>query len=93
MVTVNDLLDLTFREVLENYCTIYNAECGYYYGIAKIDDVDDLFNEYDIEEYSEAFGVESIISDEMVVDFNEEIISMDKMQRIMNNLGINKKIR
>ena len=49
-------MDLTLREVLENYVVLHNLECGYYYGLAKADDVEKLFKKYNIEEdYPEAF--------------------------------------
>lgn len=89
---VDDILDLTLREVLDTYCAIYNPECGYYYGIACFDDIDVLYDEYNINEvYPEAFEVENLISDEVLVSFDEEIISPKRLRKIMSNLDIPKK--
>ena len=92
MKTFNDLLDLTLREVLENYVVLHNLECGYYYGVARSDDVEKLFNNYNInEDYPEAFNVEGLIQDETITDYGEEIVSYSKMEKIMKNLDISKK--
>ena len=87
----NDLLDMKLKDVLEEYCCIYNLECGYYYGFARYDEVDELYNEYDIESYSEAFGVETLINEELLVSYDEEILSAEKLVKILDNLGIKKK--
>lgn len=47
---------------------------------------------YNIEEdYPEAFNVESVIQDEVLVDYGEELVDFSKMERIMQNLDISKK--
>ena len=33
---IEDLLDLTLREILEKYGAVRNLECGYFYGIVPI---------------------------------------------------------
>ena len=87
-----DLLDKPLREILENYVVLHNLECGGYYGLAKADDVEELFKNYNIEtDYPEAFNVESIIQDEVLTDYGEAIVDYSKMETIMNNLGISKK--
>ena len=88
---VNDLLDYTLRDLLESYCAIYNPECGYYYGIASFDDVDEIFGAYNVSEYSEGFDVENLINDEILVSFDEELLSYERLERIMSNLDISKK--
>lgn len=91
-VTINDLLDLTLREVLENYVLLHNLECDYFYGLAKTKDVERLFKNYNInDDYPEAFSVCTIIQDDVVVDYDDEIITYEKMTKIMDNLGITKK--
>ena len=67
-------------ELLQNYCIIYNLECGYAYGVFRIKDVDELIEHYNIEEYPEAFSIENI-----------EIRDYEVLERIMSNLGISKK--
>lgn len=87
---IKDLLDLSFREVLENYCIIQSLECDYIYGLAVSDDVETLFNDYNIEdEYPEGFDVETVIG--RVVDYDEDVYEYDRLVRIMNNLGISHK--
>ena len=39
MTKLTELLNMRLSEVLEKYVQIYNAECGYLYGIADLDDV------------------------------------------------------
>lgn len=91
MKIIEDLLDLTLREVLENYCTVNNLECGYYYGVFRQEDIDRIFKEYNVKEYQEAFNVENLINDELIVSFQEKIKDYDKLTTIMKNLGISKK--
>ena len=43
-----ELLDKPLREVLEEYCIVHNLECGGYYGIFKVSDIERIFNEYNI---------------------------------------------
>ena len=51
-----------------------------------------LFKNYNIDEdYPEAFNVESVIQDEVLTDYGEEIIDYKKMEKIMQNLGVSKK--
>lgn len=89
---IEDLMDMTLREVLDSYGAIYNPECGYYYGIASFEDIDELYHEYDIDEvYPEAFEVENLIRDEIIVAFDEELISFNRLEKIMKNLDIPKK--
>ena len=88
---VEDLLDLTLREVLENYCTVCNLECGYYYGVFKKDDIDELYEHYNVEEYTEAFYIDELISLEIIPSVKDEIRDYNKCITIMENLGISKK--
>lgn len=93
MTTINDVFSKkTVNEVLENYVLVHNLECGYYYGLVKNEDVEKLFENYNInEDYPEAFNVEDIIHHEIVVNTDEPIMDYKKLERIMNNLGISKK--
>lgn len=89
-MNLEDILDLTLREILEKYCIVQNLECGYIYGIFKQTDVEQVFEEYNIHEYEEAFAVENIISAE-ILDCNMEIKDYSKLITILENLGISKK--
>ncbi|WP_458454372.1 hypothetical protein [Methanobrevibacter sp.] len=89
---LEELLDLTLREVLEDYVAVNNLECGYYYGVFKGDDINRIFEEFNIEEdYPEAFHVENLINDELIVSFDEEIKDYNKLLKIMKNLGVSSK--
>lgn len=87
-----DLLDLPLREVLENYVCVHNLECGYFYGIFKNEDIEKIFQKYNIEEdYPEAFNVENLIDDELIVSYQEPVKDYQKLVNIMQNLQISKK--
>lgn len=86
----DDLLDMTLGEVLEEYSLLANLECGYIYGIASYDDITRMLEEYDVSQYSEAMSVEPIIEFDIMLSNNGEIISYDKIERIMDTLAIPK---
>ena len=92
-MNINDLLDLTLREILDEYCVVHNLECGFFYGIFKWADVNRIYNEYNVDsDYPEAFCPESVIvSDELIDDCDNDVKDYDKLIRIMENLGITKK--
>ena len=46
---LDELLDLTLRELLENYVVLYNYECCYPYGIAPVEVVDEMYRTYDVQ--------------------------------------------
>ena len=90
--TIEDLLDLTLREVLENYSAVQNLECGFFYGICKDTLLEDLFQKYNIEkDYPEAFNADTIINSELLVSYQDPLLTRDKLERIMDNLGITRK--
>lgn len=93
MTKLTNLLNLKLGEVLEQYVQIYNAECGYLYGIADLDDIDRLYSEYNIDEdYPEAFMPEDLIHHELnIYSEDMEVMSYEKLETIMKNLGITKK--
>lgn len=89
---LNDLLDYTLRDLLDEFGTVYNDECGYYYGVVRFDDIERLYEEYNIsEDYPEAFDVENLISDEIIISFDDEVLEYPKLVKIMKDLGISKK--
>ena len=88
---LEELMEMTLKEVLETFVGIRSLECCYWYGIAKADDVEKLFENYNIEEYEEAFDVANLIEDELLVSHQEEVLTYDVLERIMENLGISKK--
>lgn len=88
---IDELLKLNLDEILENYCLLYSPECGYYYGIAECNDVDKLYEEYNIDEYSEAFEPDTIIPGHIMGEINDKLLTYDLLENIMNNLDITKK--
>ena len=93
MTKLTELLNMKLGEVLEKYAQIYNAECSYLYGIADLDDVDRLYSEYNIDkDYPEAFMPEDLIHHELnIYSEDAEVMSYEKLETIMKNLGITKK--
>lgn len=90
---LEEILDMSLRDILDKYCAVYNLECGYYYGVSEFDSVDELFEKYNIEEeYPEAFYIEPIVNQEILDNF-DELLSYEKMVKIMDNLGINLKTK
>ena len=86
----DDLLDMTLRDVLDEFCFVYSPECGYLYGIARWEDAYKMWDEYDLkEEY--CFDSESIMAYPMEVDLQQEVITLEGLRRIMNNLGMEKR--
>ena len=89
---ISELLDMTLREVLDNYSAVMSLECCYYYGIFKDRDIEKVYEKYNIdEEYPEAFAPEPLISDEVLYDCSDDVGDYEKLERIMCNLGISKK--
>ena len=87
---VTDLLDLTVREVLEEYCVLFSPECCYTYGVTTNELAEKMYQDYNIEdEYPESMCPEPLINHE--VWDHEELIDWEKIERIMDNLGISKK--
>ena len=93
MTKLKELLNITLGELLERYVQIFNAECGYLYGIAELDDVNQLYYEYNIDkEYPEAFTMENLIPNELnIYSKDAEVMPYEKLENIMENLGISKK--
>lgn len=88
---IEEILDLPLREILENYCTVCNLECGYYYGVFKIEDIDEIFEHYNVNEYEEAFQVEDLIHCDVIGTYQDEVRDYNTLVRIMENLGVSKK--
>lgn len=84
-----ELLDLSLREVLDNYASVESLECGYFYGVVSFDDLEKLFEMYDIGSDCSSFYVDSLINHELIDKNN--ILGIDDLVKIMDNLGIDKK--
>lgn len=91
IMSIDELLDLPLREILNNFVVVYSPECAYYYGIFRDEDVEKIYQEYNIDDdYPEAFGVENLIVDELLCE--DQVKGYDSLLRIMDNLGISKKM-
>lgn len=89
---IEELYDLTLREVCENYVVLHNLECGFIYGIVSFDLLEEFFEKYNIsEEYPEAIHGESILPDEVQIDGDECVLDRTRLVKIMESLGISKK--
>lgn len=87
---VNELLDMKLRDVLDEFCFVYSPECGYLYGVSRWDDVASMWDEYDLEdEY--CFEGEDIIAWPMEVDFDAEVLEVERLRNVLDYLGIEKK--
>ena len=47
---IDDLYEMKVKDLLEEFCLVYSPECDYHYGIARWDDVGEIWEEYDLEE-------------------------------------------
>ena len=89
---IKDLYQKTFGEVLEEYCILYNEECGYTYGIINQELAQETYDEYNIEkDYPEAVTTHPLIPIELILDDDYTLIKKNKINRLMENLNISKK--
>lgn len=89
--TMKDLLDMKFGEVLEKYSVLWNYECAYPYGICSNELIEKMYEEFDVQSYWEAMTTEPLIHFELLYDTSDELITWEKIVRIMDNLGILRK--
>ena len=87
---VDDLFDMTVRDLLEEYCVVYSPECDYNYGVAHWDDVNQIYEEFDLEEQY-CFSGDSLIPLDYGFDDGEDVLDIKKLRCIMYKLGIAKK--
>lgn len=87
---VKDLLDMTLREVLDEYCILYSPECDYVYGIGKWDDLAATEIEFDLEdEY--CFDGDYMMQYFWEIDFDGKVLELEDMIHILDTLGIKRK--
>lgn len=87
---IDDLLEMTVAEVLENFCITYSPECDYNYGIAKWHDVNQIWEEFDLEEQY-CFEGDYLIPIDYGFDMGEDVLELKDLKQIMAKLGIAKK--
>lgn len=83
-----NILDLTVRELLEQYSIVKNLECGFVYGIIPDNLIDKLYAEYDLKDEPCIF-VEDIIGDEFEID--KQPLTWEDIVKIVEFQGISKK--
>lgn len=89
---MNELLDMKLKDILEQYIAVHNDECDYWYGIASFEDMEKLYENYNIhEEYPDAFSPSLIVSKELEIYARKPLLTYEKLENIMKNLGIPKK--
>lgn len=87
---IDNILDMSIRDVLNKYCVVYSPECGYYYGITEWEDAEQIYGEFDLEE-EYCFCDDSLIPFDYGFDCGEDILSIDDLRIVMAKLGITKK--
>ena len=84
---IDELYKMTVAELLEEFCVVYSPEYGYNYGIARWDDANAIYEEYDLEnEY--CFSGDSLIPLDYGFDGGEEVLELKDLKCIMDKLGI-----
>ena len=87
METETNLLDLTVRELLDEYGLMYSPECDYKYGVIEYNDAERLYKEYDLDDCP-SVCVEELIDPELV-DLTP--LTYEELECLMENLGVNKR--
>lgn len=88
---IDDILDLTLREILDTYCIVYSPECDYIYGFSDYETMEKLYENYNIDVYAEAFEPDSMIPAYILTDYHEEFLQYKDLENIMKNLDIPKR--
>ena len=85
---VDDLYNMKLIDIIETYCIAYSPECDYKYGIAKWEDVNSIWEEFDLHEQY-CFEGDYLIP----IDYldTEEILELEDLRQVMAILGIAKK--
>ena len=89
-IMIDDLMDMKLRDVLDEYCITYSPECGYYYGVAKWDDANQMFEEFDLEDQY-CFDGDSLIPLCYEIFEGQEVLDLNDLRCVMDKLGIAKK--
>lgn len=87
---IDDLFKITVEELLDEYCLVYSPECDYNYGIARWDDANQIYEEFDLEEQY-CFDGDSLIPLDYGFDGGEDVLDLKDLRQVMAKLGIAKK--
>lgn len=87
---IEDLLDMKFGDVLDEFCIVFSPECDYFYGIARWDDVMQMWDEFELdEEY--CFDGDNLLQYAMEIDFQTDVLDINRLREILDYIGIKKK--
>ena len=89
---LTEILDLTLREILNEYCILYSAECDYIYGVTTHDVIEEMNDKYDLCD-EPSIAVDSLINMEVLGELEDaqndkEILTMENIEAIIENLGL-----
>lgn len=90
---LEEIQNMTVKEVLEEYCVLYSAECEWIYGIISYTDAENLWKEYELDD-EPSCCTRPLINFEVLEVINEtddETLNKERIERIMDNLGIEKR--
>ena len=87
---VDDLMQMTVEDLLNEYCITYSPECDYNYGIARWEDAEQIYEEFDLEEQY-CFSGDSLIPLDYGFDGGEDVLDINDLRVVMAKLGIAKK--
>lgn len=91
-MNMEDLEDMKFSDVIEQYFVLYSPECDYIYGVAHSDVLDEMYENYNItEDDSVSVNVDSLLSWKSLENYYDDFLEMDKIDEIMKILNIKKK--
>ncbi len=93
-MNVEELLNKQFKDVLEEYCILYSPECDYGYGIASWDDVEKLYDKYDISDEPSIFA-KSLLDYHALNEFDNEgeVLTFEKLEEILRIIGLDDKLK
>ena len=87
---VDDLMEMRVIDLLEEYCLVYSPECDYHYGIARWEDANQIYEEFDLEEQY-CFDGDYLIPIDYGFDSGEPVLELKDLRCVMSKLGIAKK--
>lgn len=89
-VMIDDLMKMTVKQLLEEFCILYSPECDYNYGIGRWDDADKIWEEFDMDD-KYCFSGDSLIPLDYDFFEGEETLNIDDLRCLMYKLGIPKR--
>lgn len=87
-----DLLDMSIRDFLEEYCILFSPECMWYYGITTFADAEQMLDDYPDVSECPSMSVTSIL--DLECSFEDlPVLDFPAIERILiDHLGFSKKL-